>query len=1043
MSPPNDAPAALPAVLPDAERRQVGVMMVDMIGSSRLARRLDPEDFSALTLAYRRAASGAIAANGGFVARYLGDGILAYWGYPRAHEDDTRRAIAGGLAVQQAVAAASQALGLADMHLAARVGIAVGVVVVGRIEGVGAEAGADILGDAPNLADRIQKLAPPGGVLVSAAARQLAAAAFDFVPAGEVVLAPDSGTPSGSHSGTPIPPVAVFRVVAPRPGSPRGRSASGGALHGRATELAALEAAWQAARGGTGKAILVCGEAGIGKSTLTGATRQLVLAQGGTWLAAGCLAETTAAPLHPARELLRAWLGLDGAPGQPGTTDPSHQARLIAALDDAAAGAGRAALLLPIYDPLATAPGGADTRGRTLAALSAWVRAAAAQAPLALLVEDLHWADATTLEWLAALAADAPQLRLLLLGTSRHAPPGGAVFQPLSLGPLPAEATAAIVRELDHDGSITQAQRSAIVRRAEGNPLFAEELALLARQAASADLLTLPSSLNESLLARLDELGPARHVAQAAAVLGRDFDRAVLGEVVDMAPSALEGALAALAQAGLVHGLADRGATHGFKHALVRDAAYRSLLRAPRQALHARAAAVLRARFADQAEARPELVALHLEQAGQWDGASEWWGTAGERAARLGAAREAADAFARAIRLLAAADGSALLNRRAGLLVRLGAQRMAIDGNAADTVEAAFADAIDALDRATAPDGTLRFAALRGLHTHAMVRANIVTALAIGQQLLRIADEHADDQQVMQAHRVQGLACLLAGRHAEAEGHYAETLARYDPVRHADHRFRYGSDPACVVLAQRAWGHALCGRTDAADADAARARTAAHDLRHPHTSAHVLGVDALRLLSMRRDSDAALAATAARTIAEQQQFAYWLAWCDVVLAAVRRHDDPAGAAEALAVAISTYGETGARQLLPCALALRAECLLASGAPRLALDVLGDAASVSDGTGLRLYAPEVLRLTGRAARLLQLGDPERHLQDAQALAESQGAWMLALRAMNDRLAGPAPSALRDAATALRDRVAAGGAVHDVIAADQLLATAAGT
>jgi class 3 adenylate cyclase len=1021
-------PSVVETLPTDAERRQVAVMMVDLVGSSRLARRLDPEDLSSLTLAYRRAASGAIAANGGYVARYLGDGILAYWGYPSAREDDVRRAIAGGLAAQRAVLAADARHGIAGVRLEARIGIAVGIVVVGRIEGVGAEAGGDILGDAPNLADRIQKLAPPGAVLVSAAAQRLAAAAYEFAPAGAVVLASDAGELAPAPA-----PVPVFRVLAAKSGSRRGRGPLSGVLHGRAAESTMLADRWQAARQGRGGALLVQGDPGIGKSSLVAGLRPRVQAEAGFWLDAGCLPENAALPLKPASDLLRGWLG--DAAEQP----DAARARLLETLPNVEGALQHVDALARLVDP--AAPDGAATRPSLFAALTAWLLALAADRPAVVLIEDLHWSDPSTQEWLGTLLPMLHAARLLLLTTSRQLPEGlMPVIPALALQPLPQQAVAAIVTGIEGGSLLPPASRQAIVARAEGNPLFAEELTLLAQHSADSNLLTLPSSLNDSLLARLDEVGAARAVARAAAVLGRDFDRALLAAVVDMPGDALDQALAALSAAGLVHRLHNGTATHAFRHALIRDASYRSLLREPRRALHARAAAALQAGFPETVAARPSLVALHLEEAGNTAAATEWWTRTGDHAARLGAPHEAADAYARALRLLGP-NGKAAAENRAVLLVRLGPQRMAIDGNGAASVEAAFSGALEALDQAEVAEPALRFAALRGLQAHAMVRANMSRALAVGTQLLALARADGRDDQVLQAHRSQALAFLLHGDHDAAARHFEATLALYDADRHGDHRFRFGSDPAALVHAHRAWGLAITGCMTQSDRQAEQARMAARRWQHAHTTAHVLGVDALRLLTARRDQAAHATATEAYAVAAAQQFPYWLAWCEIVLAATHRANDPAGAADALGTAIAAYRETGARQLLPYALALRAECLLAAAAPRPALEALAEAATISDETGLRLYAAEVLRLTGLASRALRRGASDRYLRDAQAMAEGQGAWALALRALSDRMAGTPPSTLHQAARAMLQRVTADGDTPDTQALQRLLADAA--
>ncbi|WP_439576607.1 ATP-binding protein [Elioraea sp.] len=969
----------------EAERRQVTVAFIDMVGSSRLAAMLDPEDMSELIVAYRRAAGAAIEAHGGYIARFLGDGILAYWGFPRAREDDTARAVSGCLAVLDAMDALNAA-GLAQgQRISVRIGIEAGIVVVGRLGAHDPRAEADIVGDAPNLAARLQGRAEPDSIVTTAAVQALAAHRFAFVPAGEME-APGHTTR-----------VTLYRIAGPILGVGRARPLRADRLYGREHEQTLLDQRWRDASAGKGAALALVGEPGIGKSALIGHLRRTVAAMGGLWHAAFCQPEGATNPLLPVRDLVRAVLG---------AADPA--ARLEALTRDGGIEDEAAALLRPLIDPHAPLPalpgiGAAERLRRVALAVLSLVRAAGARRPVTIAIEDAHWADDTSRAVIAALAEEARRLPVLLVLTARsqgfEPPPSLGRDGMIALAPLRAGAIEGLVANLDPDGALDAAARGLIAERAEGNPLFAEELVQLWREAKArgggAEILSRASSLNDSLLARLDALGEARPVAQVAAVIGREFAVPLLARVLELDAATVAEAVEALVAAGLVHETAAAGATHSFHHALVRDAAYHSLLRARRRAVHARVAGLLLAEFRPLVEARPELPAQHLEAAGEIDEAITWWTRAGDRAATQSANADALRLLCHAEGLVRRLPGGPQSLRRAELLIRIGGQELAVKGNAAPELEAAYAEAVAILEAVGEADHPSMFAALWGLNTYSMVRGEIPRALALGQRMLGIA---RDEDRLIQVHRVLGLAHLLRGEHTEADRHYTEVLTRYDAARHEHHRFAYGSDPAGVVLSHLAWSQMIGGHLAASDSHAVEAEAHARRIAHPHTLAHVLAVDGLRRLIARDRVSAAERAEEVLRISAQHGFPYWSAWC-AVIAAGAIEAAPSERAERIETAVAAYRATGALQLVPYALGLAAEARLDEGRPHAALGLLEEAGKIAAATGVALYSPEIARLAlvARRAAGLPLEEPAEAIAD-RAAARGAGLW--ALRALTE-------------------------------------------
>src|SRR5579863_9602206 len=625
-----------------AEHRPITVMFCDLVGSTSLAAKLDPEDWRNLVGAYLDAASAAVTSLGGHVLKKLGDGLMALFGYPQAQENDGERAVRAALAIQRALVdlnARNAVTGAPE--LSARIGLDSGRVVV--------DSSGEVYGEAPNIAARMQSDAAPGEIWITLGVHRQIAGLFVAEGKGEHEL---KGVAEKAQ---------LYRIVRASGGGRRGGSRAPTPLVGRGEELDILTRRWERARRGEGQLSLVVGEPGLGKSRLIEEFRARLAETPHTWVewASSQLLQNT--PLHPIAEWGRARFGgvevagekrffeLEAALGSVGL-DAAEYAPLLAPVIDALLPSDRVPKLSP-----------EELRSRQLAALVAWLLAGARTQPIVLAFEDLHWADPTSLDVLQALAERGAQAPLLIIATTRPE------FRPpwkqrshhgvISLAPLDAGEVARMIGEIATRHALSKDVIAGVFGRSGGVPLFVEEVTrLLLERGEQGGVQAIPPTLQQSLAARLDRLGSAREVAQIGAVLGRGVSHALLQAVAGLDEPALRAALDRLADAELlfVEGVAPR-VNYRFKHALIQDAAYDSLLKSRRQTLHRRAAEVLLTSPAPEVEA----LAHHFTQASQTELAIEWWGKAGDRALRRSAFAEAISHLGKAIELSDKASGAA------------------------------------------------------------------------------------------------------------------------------------------------------------------------------------------------------------------------------------------------------------------------------------------------------------------------------------------------------------------------------------------------
>ena len=790
VSPSDSSP---PAPLPKgsevaAERRPIAVMFCDLMDSTSISAALDAEDWRNLVSAYLDAASEAVTKMGGRVAKTLGDGLMALFGHPVAQENDSERAVRAALAIQRALAELNRKnAGSGRPELAARVGVESGAVVVD-------EAG-EIFGDAPNIAARVQALAEPGSVMVTARVQHQVAGLFVAENLGAHAL---KGAPG---------PTTLFRIVR----ASGGRRSGGRAftpLVGRWEELDLLRRRWERAARGEGQFVQIVGEPGIGKSRLVEEFRRNLGETPHTfveWSSSQLLHNT---PLHPIAEWGRQRFGSD-EPAAGRLADLENTLRLIG-LDPGE----YAPLLAPLVDiPLpqerAAKLGPEELRRRQLAALVALVLAGARSQPVVLAFEDLHWADPTSLDLAQALAERGAQGPLFILATARPE------FRPqwslrshhsvISLSPLGRADVAQMVGELAARHPFSKEVIESVGERTGGVPLFVEEVTrLLLERGEHSGAQVIPLTLQQSLAARLDRLGPAREVAQIGAVLGRDFAYALLRAVGGVDDPALQSALERLAGADLliVEGAGPQ-AIYRFKHALIQDAAYDSLLKSRRQALHRRAAELLRD-DPESTAAEPEVIAHHFEQAGLDDLAIEWWGKAGDQALRRSAFQEAISHLGKAIEMADktgegtnAATASPSADQRLKLQTSLGQALMFSRGFSADESRAAF---IRARELAAAIDNPAeRFAVYYGLWIGNQTRGEFGLAREIAEAFLSEAEPIGRTTERLVARRTLGTTRLFQGDLIEAQANFVEALSTNDSEGDHEAGFRFGADIGATV----------------------------------------------------------------------------------------------------------------------------------------------------------------------------------------------------------------------------------------------------
>jgi len=773
-----------------AERRQVTVMFTDLVGSTALSTRLDPEDLRAIIGAYHKCVAATVTRFDGFVAKYMGDGVLVYFGYPRAHEDDAERAVRAGLALISAVASLA-----AGAPLQVRIGVATGLVVVGDIIGSGEAQERGIVGETPNLAARLQSIAEPNTLVIADGTRRLLGNLFELDDLGRQDLKGIAG---------PVQAWSALRASSVESRFEALHAASAlTPLIGREEEFELLLRRWARAKTGEGQVVLICGEAGIGKSRLTAALLEHLAGEPHTRLRYFCSPQHTDSAFYPIIGQMERAAGMEHSDAPQTRLDKLDAvlARSSTSLADVALFAEMLSLPNDGRYP-ATDKDPQQRRQRTLEALIFQIESLARQNPVLMIVEDAHWIDPTSLELFSRAANRIAMLPVLLIATFRpeFAPPwvGQPHVSVLNINRLTQREIRTLIDRVIGDRALPASIRQDILERTDGIPLFVEEMtkAVLEAESEGAARLTaatvpspalaVPASLHASLLARLDRLGPAKEVAQIGAAIGREFADALLTAVVRKPETELRSALDRLVGAGLLlwQGVPPH-ATYLFKHALVQDAAYGTLLREPRRALHARIAEILESQFAEIAETQPELLARHCAEAGLVEKAMGLWGKAGQRSLERSALVEAAEQFARALALMKELPATSALRReQLKFQVALVGALIHVKGYAAPETKAAADQARLLIEQAETleepPEEThLLFSVLYGfwVAAYVWVQGYPEAALRDADEALAAAREIGEDVTLMYALAHAAIPNLLCGHYEVASEETDELIA--------------------------------------------------------------------------------------------------------------------------------------------------------------------------------------------------------------------------------------------------------------------------
>ena len=785
-------------------------MFADLVGSTALSARMDPEDLREIISAYQKCVAETVRRLGGFVAKYMGDGVLVYFGYPQAHEDDAERAVRAGLELIAAVSALK-----APVSLQTRVGIATGLVVVGDLIGSGEAQEHGIVGETPNLAARLQGIAEPNMVVIAEGTRRLLGNLFELEDLGAKDLKGIAG------------PVRAWAAL--RASSVEGRfealhTAGLTALVGREEELELLLRRWSRAKSGEGQVVLLSGEAGIGKSRLTAALLERLSGEAHTRLRYFCSPQHTDSAFYPIIGQMERAAGLahDDKPQAKLDKLDAVLAQTSTSTEDAALFAEM--LSLPNdgrYPALELAPD--QRRQRTLEALTSQLAELAGRQPVLMIFEDAHWIDPTSLEVIGRTVDRIKTLPVLLIVTFRpefDAPwVGQSHVTSLTLNRLGEREAAAIIARLAGNKELPADVLAEIVERTDGIPLFVEEMTKAVLEAESegaarrtvaavpSPALAVPASLHASLMARLDRLGPAKEVAQIGSAIGREFSHALLASVARKSEAELGSALDRLVQAGLLsrQGVPPQ-ASYLFKHALVQDAAYGTLLREPRRALHARIAEAIESQFAETAESRPEILAHHCTEAGLIEKAAGLWGKAGQRSLDRSALAEAAAQFTRALEQIATLPGTPALRReQIKLQVALITPLIHVKGYAAAETKAAAEQARLLIEQAEAlgeppEDPLLLFSVLYAFWVANFVAFNGDVCRDLAAQFLALAEKQ----------RATGPAHGWASPHGNFLAAYRGHRGRPGTLGSGDRALRSGrASSAGDAIWPRRWGGSL------------------------------------------------------------------------------------------------------------------------------------------------------------------------------------------------------------------------------------------
>ena len=976
-------------------------MFCDMVGSTELSSRLDPEDLRDIMRAFQRSCESAIFAFDGRIGRYMGDGILAYFGFPAAHEDSAERAVQAAL---EGIRLVSELSFKGVPKIEMRVGIATGLVVVGDLIGEGPSREFALIGDAPNLAARLQQLAKPNQILVAPATRRLLGDLFEFEDLGEQDV-------KGF-----LEPITVSSVLRRSKASrfEARRSARIVPLIGRDAELAVLSNAFAKAKTGQGQLVTVSGEPGIGKSRLVNTFRHQMPPGSCRVFLFQCSSYHVSSPWYP---VIR---HVDDVLGSGYEARGSNKLERLEALIGDISPARRASivpLLAPLlgisaeghYPPLELTP--QQQKQRTFLAMIEMLRAHCEQQPVILIAEDIHWIDHTSSQMLELIRESLPNWRMLLIATFRpeYRSLGGADAS-ITLSRLSPAQVASMVEAIDKDRKLPTPVVGEIISKTDGVPLFVEEVTNTVLAGGTSEKgvsggapwsTAVPDTLHDSLMARLDQLSSAKTVAQIAAAIGREFAFDLLEATAPSPPQDVRAAVDRLREAGLLSRREFSAIeTYSFKHALVQETAYASMLRSERQPLHLRIAETLSTKFVDVAEGAPEVVAYHYTQAREITPAIHHWLKAGRQAGKRSAFMEAITHFQTALKLLEELPADKTrIELELQLQQALANASIAAKGFGAAETIVAFNRALELCKQIGSSPQI--FAVLSGLVGVHLMGGEIEKARAVAQELLALAQKSNDTTALLMGHRILGMSLFVLGELTASKEELEKAIALYDPPVHAPMAVVFSQDFKATAQAYLGLATVLVGNAGNGIAHSREAVDYAQELRHPHTICYVLSFLAGAYLIA--GNPRAAFPVAERTVVQSDEYGFpqWAAgglmlrgWARVEVGEIE-----AGLAD-IRSSIRGLERTGTLIWMQFAHYLLARALVADQQWAKAAEIVDRLLAEIRAGGGRWYEAEVARLRGDILHGLHRPVPEIEAcyESAIAIARRQGARMWELKAM---------------------------------------------